>query len=210
MKTRLFTAVCAGMLIMCSLTGCASDSTEKETQMPYGSTVTIDPSRSMSISYDSRFLDDALIEKIYTYYHSIETKDGEMFNSVLFPLYHEYQMKDIYEEQVTDQTLVEDTYDAIKDYFDYDFAYSFIDVTNLKSSLGESSSRDALVVMLDELASEKEMASISEDTQKLYELTVTRYVAKQGEVTKRETDNSLEGETLYAIQYQDQWYLMYS
>lgn len=213
MKRRLFTAVCTLLLTVCLLTGCGtSNHTEDitEDQLPYGATISADSSRSMAFSYDKRFLDEELVNKLYTYYHSIETKDGEAFGSVLFPLYHEYQLTILYENTLTDQDIIDRTYDSIKDYFGYDFSYTFVDITDLASQIGESSSRDALAIMLDQLAQEQDMKVISEDTQKLYELTVTRYVDKQGSATKTETDDSLVGETLFAIQYQNEWYLMYS
>ncbi len=213
MKHRLLTAVCALLLMGCSLTGCgASNSTDDiaEEQLPYGATISSDSSRSMTFSYDKRFLDDALVDKLYTYYHAIETKDGEAFGSVLFPLYHDYQLTALYENTLTDQDIIDRTYDSIKEYFGYDFAYTFVDVTNLASQIGESSSRDALAVMLDQLAEDQDMKAISDDTQKLYELTVTRYVDKKDSGNKKETEDSLVGETLFAIQYQNEWYLMYS
>ncbi len=215
MRYRMIPAVLAGILTVCSLTGCGNTGASGNTDdintedLPYGSTISIDSSRSMTISSDKRFIDDALTETIYTYYHSIETKDGEAFSSVMFPIYHEYQLSEYYEDEVTDQELLESTYDSIKEYFGYDFAYSFIDITDVKYKTGESSSRDGLVMMLDQLAEGKDIKPISDETQNLYEMTVTRYVDKQGSGTKKETEDSLVGETLFAIQYQGKWYLMY-
>ena len=215
MRYRMIPAVLAGILTVCSLMGCGNSGASGNTDdintedLPYGSTISIDSSRSMTISSDKRFIDDALTETIYTYYHSIETKDGEAFSSVMFPIYHEYQLSEYYEDEVTDQELLESTYDSIKEYFGYDFAYSFIDITDVKYKTGESSSRDGLVMMLDQLAEEKDIKPISDETQNLYEMTVTRYVDKQGSGTKKETEDSLVGETLFAIQYQGKWYLMY-
>ena len=215
MRYRMIPAVLAGILTVCSLTGCGNTGASRNTDdintedLPYGSTISIDSSRSMTISSDKRFIDDALTETIYTYYHSIETKDGEAFSSVMFPIYHEYQLSEYYEDEVTDQELLESIYDSIKEYFGYDFAYSFIDITDVKYKTGESSSRDGLVMMLDQLAEEKDIKPISDETQNLYEMTVTRYVDKQGSGTKKETEDSLVGETLFAIQYQGKWYLMY-
>ena len=215
MKHKFSAAACACMLAACSLTGCgaageSSDDGMNLEQYPYGSTLVEDTSRSMTISYDKRFLDDALVEKIYTYYHSLESKDGEAFGSVMFPLYHDYQLHTLYEDSMTDQDLAEGTHDNIKEYFGYDFDYAFIDVTNVVTKLGESSGRDSLELMLDQLAEEKKQKPVSDDTQHLYEMTITRYIDKKGSGTKTQTNDSMSDETLYAIQYQNEWYLMYS
>ena len=110
MKHRLLSAACTVLLTACLLTGCGASGIHEEysaEQLPYGATVSEDASRSMTISYDKRFLDDALVEKIYTYYHAVETKDGNAFASVMLPLYHEYQLNELYENTLTDQDIVE-------------------------------------------------------------------------------------------------------
>ena len=213
MKERLFAAAGALLLAACSLTGCGESAKQEENitsdQMPYGSTVSEDTSRSMTISYDKRFVEDALVEKIYTYYHAIESKDGEALGSVMFPLYHAYQLEEFYGGKVDDQALADSTYDAIREYFGYDFDYSYIEITDMVSKLGESAGRDALALQLDQLANEKGEKPVSDDTQHLCELTLTRHVDKKGSGNKTETPDTLTGETLYAIQYQNEWYLMY-
>ena len=100
MRYRMIPAVLAGILTVCSLTGCGNSGASGNTDdintedLPYGSTISIDSSRSMTISSDKRFIDDALTETIYTYYPSIETKDGEAFSSVLLPISQEYQLSE--------------------------------------------------------------------------------------------------------------------
>ena len=215
MKYKFSAAACACLLAACSLTGCGAAGESSDDGMdlehyPYGSTLVEDTSRSMTISYDKRFLDDALVEKIYTYYHSLESKDGEAFGSVMFPLYHDYQLHTLYEDSMTDQDLAEGTYDNIKEYFGYDFDYTFIDVTNVVTKLGESSGRDSLELMLDQLAEDSGEKPVSSSMQALYELTIDRYYCDKGANIHGETDSVIEDERLFALKYENEWYLIYT
>ena len=212
MKHRLLTAACAVLLTACSLAGCgAAESQEVHTsdEMPYGATFATDSSRDIALSFDKRFVDDALADKIYTYYHSIQEKDGEAFGSVMFPLYHAYQLETLYENELSDQQIVENSYDAIKEHFGYDFDYSFIEITDLVADPEDSGSDTSLPALLDQLAKEKGDKAVSEDTQHLYAMYMTRHVTEKGSGDKTETPDTLTGETLYAIQYQNEWYLIY-
>ena len=212
---RIGAAASALLLMLCTLTGCGSGSQAEnitEEQMPYGSTVTEDSSREFTMSYDKRFLEDALVDKIAGYYRAIQERDGEAFNALMFPLYHQYQMKTVYNNSVTDQQIIDTTYDAIREYFGFegDFEYSLIDITDLVNMQGVSDNRDLMTMMLEQIAEEAGEPSVTENTQALYEMTVTRYVEEKGKNTKSFTDYAMQDETLYAIKYQDQWYLMYS
>ena len=212
MKHRLLTAACAVLLTACSLAACGeSESHEVHTsdEMPYGATFATDSSRDIALSFDKRFVDDALADKIYTYYHSIQEKDGEAFGSVMFPLYHAYQLETLYENELSDQQIVDNSYDAIKEYFGYDFDYSFVEVTDLVAASDETVGEDSLPALLDQLAKEKGETAVSADTQHLYAMNMTRHVTEKGSGDKTETPDTLTGETLYAIQYQNEWYLIY-
>ncbi len=214
MKRNLFAA--AGMLLLslCTLTGCGQSSSEHvytEEQLPYGATIIEENTGVLPvIAYDSRFLDSALIGKIRTYYRSIQACDGDAFGALMFPLYHNYQLEEVYGGKFTDAQIVQTTYDNIKTYFNFDFDYTYIDITGCITEEGWSANRDGLIMMLDELAEQKGEKKVSEDTQAVYELTVTRYVDKKDAGTDHETEYVMQDETLYAIQYQNEWYLMYA
>lgn len=210
MKHKLFAAIGAMLLTLCTLTGCG-EKTESDPQddMPYGATIVKNTERDIAVSYDKRFLDDGLVDQIFAYYHAVQTKDAAEFSAALFPLYHAYQMEDVYGGELTDQDLMDSTYDAIAEYFGYDFAFSLLDVTDAITEDYVSPDRDSFLLMLDDLAADKGETPVSEHTQNFYQLTVTRYVTEEGSGILQETDDVLEDETLFAIQYDNEWYLIY-
>ena len=214
MKRKLYAAAAAFMLLPAVLTlgGCGetSEETVEEEQLPYGATVTLDSSRGITVSCDTRFIEPALADKLYTYYHSIETKNAEEFASVIFPLYHDYDMNEIYAGELDDQKLLDSTYSAIHDYFGFDFEYSMVEVTNAVTQDGESSDRDQLRQLLDDLAADKDEPNVSAHTTYFYELNMTRYLKEKGADDHAETDYVLRDEKLFALKYDDQWYLIYS
>lgn len=214
MKHRFFAAACAVLLTACSLAGCADSKSGGENitsdEMPYGATIAVDWSRGIPLAYDTRFLEGGVLDKIYDYYHAIESKDGDLLKKTIFPLYESYQIDTVYEGKVTEQQIVEETYDVYKEQFGYDFDFAYIEITGLVTGSGQSGSRDSLRQLLDDIAKEKGEKKVSGEAQNLYELTVTRHVAKKGSGERSETPDYLTGETLYAIQYQNEWYLMYT
>ena len=193
------------------LGGCgeAAGNNVETDQLPYGATVTIDTSRDITMSYDARFIEPELADKVYAYYHAVQTKNAEEFTPVLFPLYHDYQLNDLYEGQIDDQVLMESSYSAVQEYFGFDFEYSMIDITGAIMSDGISEERDRLRQMLDDLADDKDQPAVSTHTTYFYELSVTRYVTEQGSGEREETDYVLTDEKLYAMKYDDQWCLVY-
>ena len=214
MKHKILAAACALLLTVCPLTGCASSQSESDTitsdQFPYGATTAVNWSRNIPMAYDTRFLEDGLLDKLYDYYHSIETKDGDLLKSSVFPLYDEYLIESVYENKVTEQQIVDETNKAINEYFGYDFDFAYIEIADLVEKDGVSGTRDTLKQLLDDIAEKKGEKKVSEDTQHFYELTVTRHFAKKGSGTRAETPDVLTGEILYAIQYQNEWYVIFS
>lgn len=209
MKHKLIAAG-ALLLALCTVTGCGESSEiNAQDDMPYGATLTKDMSRDIAMSYDTRFLDAALADQIYAYYHAIQTKDAAEFSAALFPLYHRYQLEDVYAGDLTDQDLLDTTYDAITEYFGYDFAFSMLDVNDAVTEDYISADRDSFLPMLEDLAADKGEPSVLEHTQHFYQLTVTRYVTEAGSGVQSETDDVLENEMLFAIQYDGEWYLIY-
>ncbi|MCQ2407808.1 MAG: hypothetical protein MJ065_04685 [Oscillospiraceae bacterium] len=212
-KIRLFAMAAAMLLSACAVTACGEQSSVTEDQaeedMPYGATVVENRSGDYTLCYDRRFLDDALIDMIRKYYLSLQEKDGEAFSKLMFPLYHQYQLEEFYAGELTDQDIVEQTHDAIAKYYDIDFAYSYIDIKSLIDTDSQSQERDSLLPMLDNLAAEKDLPKISEGTTKLYEMTIDRYIGEREKTDKNPTDIVLQDEKLYAIKYEEQWYLIY-
>lgn len=212
---RICAAAGSMLLTFCTLTGCGESQPAEivtEDAMPYGATITESTALPIAFSYDSRFVDDELLNMIYSYYHAIEERDAETFTSLMFPIYHKYQMETVYDNSVTEQEILDATHDAINEYFgfDTDFLYCLIDITELYNKQGVSDNRDLMTMMLDKIAQDAGEPLVSEETQALYEMHITRYVDKAENVSKSVTDYALKDEILYAIQYQDKWYLMYS
>lgn len=211
MKHRFFAAAGALLLSAAWLTGCGeSGETETMDELPYGATLTKTTDRDIALSYDARFIDDELAGQIHAYYHSIQARDAEEFASAIFPLYHDYQLEEVYGGQYTDQDLLDTTYDAITEYFEMDdFVYSMVEVTDLVAVDGVSSDRDQFLAMLDDLAADKNAPKISQNATYFYQMLVTRYVTEPDSGVHSETDDVLTDETLYAIEYEGKWYLIY-
>lgn len=209
MKQNFFAAF--AVLFALAMTGCGAQESSSDAQdaMPYGATLTQDVSRGTAMRYDKRFLDAAAVDQVYAYYHAIQTKDAEAFSAALLPLYHAYQLEDVYGGDITDQALVDNTYDAISEYFGYDFEYTLLDITDAVTEDYISADRDSFLSMLDDLAADKGEPSVSEHTQAFYEVSVTRYIAEQGSGVRAETDDMMEDEKLFAIQYDGEWYVIY-
>ena len=212
MKHRVLAAACAVLLGALSLAGCGESGPKEvitEDQLGYGATFVNDFSRDIVLSYDSRFLDAALLDKIFTYYDAIQKKDGEAFGSVMFPLYHDYQMNTVYEGKKSEQDIAEIMNKAVREKYDYDYEYTFVEISDMISGNGVSQTRDSLLSMLNQLSQEKNGKKITADVQSLYELNMTTYVAEKGSGIRGETPDVLKDNTLFAIQYQNEWYLMY-
>lgn len=206
---------CAVLLAGCMLCSCgeqsSSDVTTIESEdLPYGATITYNPAAAVPMQYDKRFIDEKLQDTIAAYYYAVQTNDAEKFSAALFPLYHEYELEILYEGQVTDAEIVEASHTALKERCGGDFAFSLIDVTDVIVKDDVSTYRDALKGMLDDLAEEADMEPVSEKTAAFYEMTVKRYLTDAGSGEKGETETSLVDETLYALHWQGQWYLIYT
>lgn len=217
MKKRMTALFAAAAMLICPLTACGSQQQSSQDEenvamadMPYGSTLSMNVNTSVPMQYDNRFIDSELVDKIAAYYHSVQENDAEEFASVLFPLYHKYEMEQLYEGQYTEEQIVQSTYDALHDYYGGDFEFSLIDITQVVEKDQISANRDALIGMLDDLASDQGEEKVSEQTDSFIEMTITRYLTDKGSGEHGETDSKIADETLYGIHYQGQWYLIYA
>ncbi|MCQ2417241.1 MAG: hypothetical protein MJ071_05450 [Oscillospiraceae bacterium] len=212
---RKFVSLCCAAMLLCSgLSACGENNQAEvvtEDEMPYGATVIVDKNYAVPMQYDNRFLNDpALLKTISSYYHAIQDADAAEFSSLLFPLYHEFELTSLYNNEFTDQDILDNTRAAIQDYYGGEFAYSLIDVTDLISEDNLSPNRDALKNMLDDLASDMGKEKVSEGLSAMLELKITRYLAGKDTGYIGETNTVMADEYLYALQYKGQWYLIYS
>ena len=85
-----------------------------------------------------------------------------------------------------------------------------IEAAEVYTADGESADRDQLRQMLDDLAADQEAPIVSAHTTYFYELSMTRYMKEKGSDDHAETDYKLSGEQLFALKYDDEWYLIYA
>ncbi|HAG14339.1 MAG TPA: hypothetical protein DCG49_10850 [Ruminococcus sp.] len=213
MKSRFFAVfgillLSGGLLSACANNDAAEEEPIETEDMPYGATITCDTDLPIAIQYDNRFMDQDLAEKVVSLHESIQEKDPEQFTATLFPMYHEYEMEYFYNGKYTDAEILENSYASFQGFFGGEFDFSMLDVTNVVKEDVLSPTRDTMQKMLDDLASDRGESPVSEETDAFVELTITRYLTQKGSGEKCETDKSLPDETIYALHYQGEWYLI--
>ena len=112
--------------------------------------------------------------------------------------------------EFTDADILKNTNEAMKEHFGGDYAFAMLDVTEC---IGKSDSSNAqnLLLLLDGLWEDAgKEGKFSDQVGKLEELKVTRYLTAAGSGENTETNCVLKDETLYLMEYQDQWYVFYS
>lgn len=216
MKRPLAAAVCA-LLCAAVLCGCGEGSAEsgasassKASKLPYGATIVEDyQTRRLPVRYDNRYLAEEAVDTVVSYYSAIQDNDLKLFEEIQFPLWHDYFLSGYLKGEYTDQQILRNTYDAMKEYAGGDFAYALIDITDSIPNDGFQASQN-IVSMLDDLAKDQGKAEVSGDISAFYELTVTRYLAKKGAVKPGETDQALLNEKLFVFCHKGQWYIIYN
>ncbi|MBQ8921005.1 MAG: hypothetical protein IJ060_02460 [Oscillospiraceae bacterium] len=203
--------LCAGLL----LSACGSSSSAAEpvhidqSELPYGATLSLNTQYGVPVQYDTRYLEDGLIEAIGHYYHAIEKNDAAEFSSVLFPLYHNYELNTVYEGQIDDAGIVSNSFYILQDYYGKEFDFALASVESIITADDVKPGRDALKNMLIDLAADEKVENFKEDFDALYELDLTLYLTDKGSGIQSETEFSIPNETLYGVHYQGQWYLIY-
>lgn len=210
-RNRIAALLLCGTLL--SLSGCggsSSGTTVAEEDLPYGATMILQKNTDRpSIQYDKRFLTDDMVDTILRYYQCIEEQDAAAFTALQLPLYRDYELNTVYEGRFTDEDLIANAYTAFSSYFGGDFTFSMVDVTNC--IIGDEYSTSAsLLELLDGLSEAQDGTHISEQIGDFYELTITRYLAAKDSGIHTETDCVLADETLFLLEYQDQWYIIYT
>ena len=208
---RLACALCAGLL----LTACGSSSSSSEpvhisqSELPYGATLSMNTQYGLPVMCDNRYLEDGLIEAVSKYYHSLQENKPEEFSSVLFPMYHNYELNTVYEGQIDDAGIVDNSYMMLKDYYGKAFEFSMVSIESIVTEDDVKPGRDALKNMLIDLAADEKVENFKEDFDALYELDIMLYLTDKGSGIQTETEFSIPNEKLYGVHYQGQWYLIY-
>lgn len=181
-----------------------------EDDMPYGATMAVNKEDYvLPVQYDYRFVNEELLNIVLRYYYAIQKNDAELFAEIQHPLYMDYQLKEVMGDKYSNEEILENTHEALTEYNEGDFVFSFIDITDCVK--GEDHTTSAtLIEILDQLSEDADGSKISKDITQFCELTITRYLADAGSGTKGETNIVLYDETLFAFECADEWYIIYN
>lgn len=220
MRKFHFSSLAAGLLCGCMavvcLTACDRSGSSSggedysESQLPYGATIVVDKNYPISIQYDRRCLDEALIAKVVDFYDAIQTQDAAKFKDVQLPLYHDYSLAQSYGGKYTDADILKLAFET--DLTDEDgnaYDFSLIDITDAHRGTVYSDTATTLE-LLDKIAEEQGTSKISTSVDDAREMTIARYLTKQGSGERGETDNMLEEESILALHYNGEWVLIYN
>jgi len=213
MKKIIPLILTAGLLAGCSfLTGCGNSSDanlSSEELYPYGTTLTFSKTTAVPIQYDKQYLDDSLAEAVAKYYHSIAANDAKEFSESLFPMYHTYELDELYSGLITDEDLVTKTRQTLASYYEKDFSIAMVDVTYAVTEDNLDPTRDAVKNMLIDLAADEKVEDFDKDLDGLCQLEISLYLTDRYSGEKGETDFLLSGGLMYGVHYQNEWYVMY-
>lgn len=214
MKKHGFAALLLSGVMLMTAAGCGGESSEDivpQDALPYGATITLKKQAGEpTVQYDARFLPDGAVDVLLAYYDSIVAEDAARFESIQLPMYHDYQLDTVLGGEFTDADILKNTNEAMKEYFGGDYAFAMLDVTECLGK-SDSSNGQNLLLLLDGLWEDAgKEGKFSDQVGTLEELKVTRYLTAAGSGENTETNCVLKDETLYLMEYQDQWYVFYS
>ena len=210
MCRRAAAVLCAAALLMTGCAGGSSSSAENTPveEMPYGSMLTHKVTLTPSIQYDSRFLSDGAADAICRFYRAVQSNDVNLFTGVQFPLWHDYFMNTYLEGKYTDEQILKETNQNIRDGFGGNFRFSLIDVTDCIMNTTNPET-ESIVTVLDDLAKDKGQDPVSKDIDAFAKVTVTRYLTEPTSTHKDITDDALKDETLFLMHHQQTWYVIF-
>ena len=208
MRKPLSVALAACLL----LTGCASggNSSVKDVRhedLPYGATLAFNQNTVIASQYDSRFITTDMRDAVLKYYHAIEMKDEDAFVSAQMPLWHDYTVNTVYGGVYTDLQLMKTKYDACAKVFGGSFRFAEISIEEAEECAPGSEGQQVLFV-LDQLAADKNEPKVSEESDGIWQLNVTRYLDVPESNTRGETKNVRTDDQLYLISWRSEWYVI--
>ena len=205
----------AGLMATAALTAC-SDSEKQQSSgqdvamedLEYGATMRLEKTKyAVPMQYDYRFLNDDVVTAIANYYASIEQQDTALFLTTQLPLYHDYELNEVYQKEFTDASLLETSHKTVADTLGKDYKYSLIDIQGFEKNRVVTTSADILT-LLDSLSEDAGEGKISERTKDIYQLTVSVYLAEAGTDTVGETADVISDTTLFALELDGKWYVI--
>lgn len=124
MFKKVFSLLTCTAMITSLMCGCEKKD-ESSTEMYYGQTFKEVEGQEIYLIYDGRYIDDEQMSTVADYYHSIQTKDSELFKSTQSPQYIEF----LEEKQSTDiSEYIESTHESIAYELGEGFDYTQIEV----------------------------------------------------------------------------------
>lgn len=207
---RAAAVLCSAALLLTGCSGGASSSVpdQKMEDMPYGATLTHNVQSSPSIQYDNRFLPEGAADAICRYYRAIQSVDVNLFVGVQFPLWHDYFYSEYLGGKYTDEEILKNTNQQIRDAFGGPFRYALIDVTDCRVNR-TSVETESIVAVLDDLAQEKGQELVSKDIDCYCQVMVTRYISDVKSTFNDMTSDSVKDETLYLMHHAGTWYVIF-
>lgn len=212
MHTKKLRAALAVLMSAAVLTACGGQSSTETSSapLPYGATVTeVFEGKKLPVRYDYRYLKEEAADAVLEYYTAIQQNDLALFQSIQFPLWHDYFLGQLLGGQYTDADILTNTNTAMKEYVGGDFEYALIDITDSVRNDGYQAAQN-IVQMLDDMSTDQGKGTVSGDISDFYELTVTRYLAKKGTNKPGETDTALLDEKLFVFCHSGKWYIIYN
>ena len=203
--------LCGAVILFTGCAGGASSSvpdSQSMEDMPYGATLTHDVNASPSIQYDHRFLPEGAADALCRYYRAIQSVDVNLFKGVQFPLWKYYFLNEYLGGKYTDEDILKNTTQQIRDSFGGPFRYALIDVTDCRVNR-TSVETESVVAVLDDLAQEKGQELVSKDIDCYCQVKVTRYLSDTKSTVKGETQDAIRDETLYVMHHGSAWYVIY-
>ncbi|MBP0966736.1 MAG: hypothetical protein J5722_03795 [Oscillospiraceae bacterium] len=211
MKRKFIALAGALLMLLCPLTACGDNGGDvSEADLPYGATLITSSDLPVQVRYDHRFIEEPLAKQISAFYHAVQEQDTASYSKLLFPLYHNYEMDVVYKDRYTEDDMLNMIHDAYEQDFGKEFDFSLIDVVSLTVRDGQSTVRDALNLMLQQLAADEGDKNFVNDVQALYELSNDCYLCDRGSGKTGDTVSVTKGSQLYAVKYKNQWYLIYT
>jgi hypothetical protein len=205
--------LCSAALACILLTGCGntakSSKTVKEEDLPYGATISMNQNTLIASQYDARFITEPMRDAVLKYYHAIETKDMDTYLAVQLPMWHDYTINTVYNGQYTDLQLLKTAYDTCALNYGGSFEYAMISIEDAKKCTAGSEGQQ-IVDVLDQLAEDKNEEKPSAHIGGVWELSVTKFLSKKGSNVRGETSDIQKDEQLYLIEYNSEWYVIYT
>ena len=208
----VFSAACMGLALLLTACGTGTSSVSDfitEEHMPYGATLVKSVDRTIAMQYDDRFVTPHMADTVHGYYLAVQENDAAAFTALQIPLYRDYYLGTVLGGKYTDEQIVSNTYEQLREWNEGDFVYSMIDITDCEN-LKENMESDPIVMMLDALAEEQNQEKFSTQISEYYKVTVTRYVTDKNSGVRGETGKVLSGEVLYLLLVGTEWKIIYS